>query len=343
MMQQQQANLVQALMQLAPKGRAGMGLSKPKKRQGPAPTHLVPESPAVVALGEQEHKADLLLKRRRLEVQAVMSMWEPPLRKTVRVYITHKHANQPGSDGDGDGDGDGGGAAAAGAAREPPQWSLHLSGRVDPDVPADHVANVALEALKTGGQAAMQVAAATAARQGAAAHPFTSLWRRVTIALQYKRGGGSGGGGGGGSGGGAAEGEPDEEEVIVWEKSRHKGPHKEELQLLRAGTTPARVTVKLEPDNTPPRFRLPPLLAAAVGSAYDTRHNACKALDRLLLQHHHQQHPGAPPPARLVPPPAVAEMLGVPRGRETARADLMETLAGVLQPVEPHLLTYDVE
>jgi hypothetical protein len=91
------------------------------------------------------------------------------------------------------------------------------------------------------------------------------------------------------------------------------------------------------------RRRLPPLLAAAVGSAYDTRHNACKALDRLLLQQHHQQHPGTPPPARLVPPAAVAQMLGLPGGKEVARSELLEAVAGVLQPMEPFLLTYDVE
>jgi hypothetical protein len=211
----------------------------------------VPESAAVVSIGEHERKVDQLLKRRRLEVQSAISS-EPPLRKMVRVYITHRYAHQAGGEGDGD---DANGAAAA--VREPPQWSVHLSGRVDPDVPADHVTAVALSALQQGGPAAMQAAAAAAARQGAAAHPFTSLWRRVTLTLHHapaarepqpaqqltRRGSGAGG---------EDEGE---EEVIIWEKARHKGVHKEELQLLRAGSRPARVTIKLEPDNTPPRFR----------------------------------------------------------------------------------------
>jgi hypothetical protein len=220
----------------------------------------VPESPLVAALGEHERKVDLLLKRRRLEVQAVTTAAaEPPLRKTVRIYVVHRHKNQDGSGGGGSGGGD------------PPQWSLHISGRVDPDAPANQLQAVALQAMQAGGQAAMNAAVAAAARQSGAAYPFTSLWRRVTITIQYLRdkraaaaaaGGGSSGSGGGaqqqqqeGGRGGGGEGPDDDTEVIVWEKARHKGAHKEELQVLRVGSTPARVTIKLEPDHTPPRFK----------------------------------------------------------------------------------------
>jgi len=196
----------------------------------------VPESAAVVAIGEHDRKADQLLKRRRLEVQAVTNQ-EAPVRRKVRLYITHRHAHQPGS----------GGAADGGAGAEPPQWSLHLCGRVDPDVPEGHVQAVALSALKSGAkQHEIEAAVKEAAQRGAGVHPFTSLWRRVTVRIQYakqqqqqQR----------------QDGQDDDEEVIIWEKARHKGPHKEELQVMRIGSTPARVTIKLEADNTPPRYR----------------------------------------------------------------------------------------
>ena len=384
----------------------------------------MPESAAVVALGELERKADLLLKRRRLDLQAVLAA-EAPLRKQVRIYVTHRRYDG----GDGAGGGDGAAEAEGGAVdaeqkqegeeqqqqqqskqrrqpapRDPPRWSLHVSGRVDPDVPADHVMTAALAALQSGGPGAMQAAAAAAAQRGAAGHAFTSLWRRVTITLHYKRqkqqqqqqeeG---------------KEAQPkqqlkqeegapkpsprlsrrrsaqleqqqqakgqqqqqqqqqameedvkqeqqqqqqegeeedeegeqeEEEEVIVWEKARHRGPHRDELQVMRAGAAPARVTVRLEPDTTPPRFALPPPLAALLKTPYETRAHAARALLR------HMRDAGMvslADPKILTPSPDVAAALGLEPGAELERAKLIEVVAGLLEPMAPYALTHEVE
>jgi hypothetical protein len=185
----------------------------------------------------------MLLRRRRIEVQ-VATGDEPPVRKKVRVYVVHTHANQPGH---------GGGGA------EPPRWGLHLSGRVDPDNTLDWQASMhaaALAAVQSGGATSAAMEAAQRVAKQAGAHPFTSLWRRVTVTIRYhgaqqqqqqqQQGGGGGGGGGGGA---------EEEEVVVWEKARHRGPHK----LWRIGSRPASVLIRLEPDNSPPRFRRGPV------------------------------------------------------------------------------------
>ncbi|KAI8471972.1 MAG: hypothetical protein J3K34DRAFT_221002 [Monoraphidium minutum] len=334
--QQQQAQLVQAL--LAQAGMAGgpkrPGPPKPKKRVA-QPLHLVPESPAITAAGDHDRRLDLLLRRRRIEVQ-VATAHEQPARKKVRMYVTHRHAHQPGAGG------------AQGGGGEPPQWSLHISGRADPDTPADPLA-AALAALQQSGQsgpgaqAAAVAAAAAASRQGGA-FPFTSLWRRVTLTLRYRREAAAAAA--------AAQEQPrtrrasqqqqqagggdefDEEEVVVWEKSRHRGPHREELQLMRAGSAPVRATIRLEPDNTPPRFRLPPALAQAVGTAYDTRKGASLAVERQLP-------PGKP--GKLVLTPQIAAALGQPAGAEVARGDVIGLVANVLEPMEPVVITHDID
>jgi hypothetical protein len=100
-------------------------------------------------------------------------------------------------------------------------------------------------------------------------------------------------------------------------------------------------TALTPPPCRPPRpRRLPPALAQLLKTPYETRTGAAKALDA-LMQEQGMTAPGNP--QRLAPTGAVAAALGRKAGAEFDRGDLLDVVAGVLDPMEPMVLTHEVE
>jgi len=86
--------------------------------------------------------------------------------------------------------------------------------------------------------------------------------------------------------------------------------------------------------------RLPPPLARLLNTPIETRHNAAKALDRVMRE----RGMTAPDnPQRLAPTGDVAAALGRAPGEPLERRDLMEVVVGLLETMEPTVLSYDVE
>jgi hypothetical protein len=95
------------------------------------------------------------------------------------------------------------------------------------------------------------------------------------------------------------------------------------------------------PHYSSPTYRVPPALAALIGTGpFETRFAAAKALDKYMAAQG-MRAPGKP--SRLAPSAELAAALARPAGAAFERADLMEVVAAVLEPMEPFLLTHDIE
>lgn len=179
------------------------------------PIHLIPESPLFNSLMMQEHHADELIKRKRLELQTAANPLECPVHKRLRVYIYCTHSHQPvnncapqqGSD-----------------DTEPPQWTLTMWGRLEnPDHPvaaappavgapaagmssrhADIASCSAVPAAGDGSTSAAGGAAASSdkpaapavnvgalpphpSQHGGTKLPFTGFFKRIAIQLDPKQ------------------------------------------------------------------------------------------------------------------------------------------------------------
>lgn len=141
----------------------------------------------------------------------------------------------------------------AGAKADPQQWVLCIYGRLEN----------ATDAPSAGSSGQL---ASHPQRHG---HPFTSLIKRIEVRLDPQQYPGASG-------------------KAVWEKCKHRGPHKDMLEIRRPGNKPVEASIQIEVDWNPMRYKLPANLANILGIQFETKPKVMAAVWRYIQTHNLQ-------------------------------------------------------
>ncbi|GLC46996.1 hypothetical protein PLESTM_002005800 [Pleodorina starrii] len=316
----------------------------------------IPESALYNLLLDMDRNVTDLISRRKADFKEPFPPYHEPVKRVLRIAVQASYAHQPApskppppppavpsnaaalaaaSAAMFAGPPPPEAAAAAAAAPEPPSWVLSVTGQlVDP---ADQLVRAALAAAGAAAARgdpssatlllqAQQLAAQHVAQQQAAAASgaaragmLTAVLRRVEVELD-------------------AEMYPGEQGRVAWDKGNHTGPHREAIEIRRQGSRSCKATVLIWPDYQPERYVLPPLLAEVLGMmGHETRSRIMVALYG-FIKSRRLQDPNNPINVKLTN--ELAQVFGC---RTLKLSDLGGRLSGLLQPVPPVRIEYDIK
>ena len=196
----------------------------------------IPECESFNELLEAQMSIDAEIRRYHSEIQQAhqLSMSRnqgpcDPFKALLRLYVHSTHANQPHAK-----------AASLGQngqPREPPSWVLYVSARVvDPALEEAQAAAI-VQAAKSDGDPDAPLLQPPSSLMPKNIQPGTSYLSRVEVRLDPEQ-------------------YPGEEGLIVWNRSRHVGPFKDQLEIRRVGDRPCHATLIVDVDHYPPKYKV---------------------------------------------------------------------------------------
>lgn len=221
----------------------------------------IPECEAFNQLLEAQMSIDAEIRRCQSEIQQAhqLSMSRnlgpcDPFKAILRLYVHSTHANQPTSK----------------TSVEPPSWVLFVTGRiVDPVVEEAQASAIAL-AEKAGVDPDAPLLLPPPSLMPKNIQPGTSYMRRVEVRLDPEQ-------------------YPGDQGLIVWDRSRHIGPFKDQLEVRRIGDRACHATVLVDVDHLPPKYKVNARLAALIEVECDTKAKVLRALVAYLAKRQRRQ------------------------------------------------------